>query len=81
MNFLKAESINNYCINEKSVFNTLLGDVGKTAKLSTVLRSLGGLLWSVFGFLVQAKRAHHTLNLVSWFVILAEQYIPSMIQY
>lgn len=41
--------------------------------------SLGGLLRSVFGFSVQAKHAHHTLNLVSGFVILAEQCIPSIV--
>ena len=43
--------------------------------------SSGGCLWNVFGFLVLAKLAHHTLNLASNIMTLAEQCVPSMIQY
>ncbi len=39
----------------------------------------GGLLWSVSGFLVHAKLAHHTLTLAPKVIMLAEQCVLSMI--
>jgi hypothetical protein len=62
----------------KGRINTPFSNLEIDSKIEYSPNSTGGYLWSAFGFLVQAKLAHHTLNLASKFLMLAEQCLLPM---